>query len=396
MEYFLLFLIWIAAAFFFPGMLRRLHIPWVTAVIFAGIFLGPYGLGWVNPGEVMDFIATLGLVFLMFTAGLDTKLSVLMKAGKNVLYFVMLNFGIPFATGCLVGIFSGLGVLASLILGVCFSSSSVAIIAPMLREMKVKSRIKSMLMSAIFIEDVLSLILLAVLLRAVAPVSPIPLEFFPGALLVFLLIVFYLIPKLQEWLFSWGPKKDAFAGQMRAVFITLSLVALMAELIGVHAMVGGFLAGLILSDMLGRRRKLEENVFAFSYGFLIPIFLLNLGMTTNITSLFAPGDALLTCLIVISLIISKLVGGFLGARLAKFPSKVRLGMSIMTVPQMSTTLATASIAATYGIFSEGLLASLVVLSLVTIIFAPFLTRLILRRGKEKPSRFTVLWRGNRS
>jgi len=396
MEYFLLFLIWIAAAFFFPGMLRRLHIPWVTAVIFAGIFLGPYGLGWVNPGEVMDFIATLGLVFLMFTAGLDTKLSVLMRAGKNVLYFVMLNFGIPFATGCLVGIFSGLGVLASLILGVCFSSSSVAIIAPMLREMKVKSRIKSMLMSAIFIEDVLSLILLAVLLRAVAPVSPIPLEFFPGALLVFLLIVFYLIPKLQEWLFSWGPKKDAFAGQMRAVFITLSLVALMAELIGVHAMVGGFLAGLILSDMLGRRRKLEENVFAFSYGFLIPIFLLNLGMTTNITSLFAPGDALLTCLIVISLIISKLVGGFLGARLAKFPSKVRLGMSIMTVPQMSTTLATASIAATYGIFSEGLLASLVVLSLVTIIFAPFLTRLILRRGEEKPSRFTVLWRGNRS
>jgi len=343
----------------------------------------------------MDFLATLGLIFLMFTAGLDTKFSVLKKAGKKVVYFAMLNSGIPFATGCLLGIFAGLDVFASLILGICFSSSSVAMIVPMLRELKVKSRIKSTLTSAIFLEDVVSLILLAVLLRAVAPISAMPLEIFPAALAVFLIVVFYVIPRLQEWLFLWGPRKDVFAGQMRAVFITLSLVALMAELIGVHAMVGGFLAGLILSDMLGKRRKLEENVFAFSYGFLIPIFLLNLGMTTNITSLFAPGDALLTFSIVISLIISKSAGGYLGAKLAKFPSKVRLGMAFMTVPQMSTTLATASIAATYGIFSESLLASLVVLSLVTIIFGPFLIRLALRHGERKPSRFEKLWLGPR-
>jgi Kef-type K+ transport system membrane component KefB len=90
------------------------------------------------------------------------------------------------------------------------------------------------------------------------------------------------------------------------------------------------------------------------------------------------------------------VSGFLGARIAKFPSKVRLGIGFMTVPQMSTTLATASIAATYGIFSEGLLASLVVMSLVTIIFGPFLIRLTLQRGKQKPGRFEKLWRGTKS
>jgi Kef-type K+ transport system membrane component KefB len=85
----------------------------------------------------------------------------------------------------------------------------------------------------------------------------------------------------------------------------------MAELICVHAMVGGLLAGLTLSDMLRRQRKLEENIFAISYGFLIHIFLLNLGMSTNIATLFAPGDALLTGLVVISLITSKSVSGFL-------------------------------------------------------------------------------------
>ena len=98
MEYFLLFLIWIAAAFFFPVMLRRFQIPWVTAVIFAGIILGPHGLGIINPGEIMDFLATIGIVFLMFTAGLDIKFSKLKKAGRNVLLFSVVNLCIPFTT----------------------------------------------------------------------------------------------------------------------------------------------------------------------------------------------------------------------------------------------------------------------------------------------------------
>jgi Kef-type K+ transport system membrane component KefB len=396
MEYFLLFLIWIAAAFFFPTILRRFHIPWVTAVIFAGMALGPYGFGVVSVGEIMEFLAAIGLVFLMFTAGLDTKFSVLKKAGRDVAYFSILNLGIPFATGCLVGFLLSLGVFPSLVLGVCFSSSSVGVIAPMLREVKGKSKIKSTLMSALFLEDVVSLLLLAVLLNAVAPTSPIPLVLFPIALSVFLLIVLYLIPILQEWLFHWGPRKDVFAGRIRAVFITLSIVALMAELIGVHAMVGGFLAGLILSDMLGRRRKLRENIFAISYGFLVPIFLLDLGMTTNISTLFTPGDAFLTGLIVISLITSKSVSGYLGARLAGFSTRPSLAMGFMTIAQMSTTLATASLALEYGIFAEDILAALVVLSIITIVITPFLTKLVLGYETEKPSKFTKLWHGNGS
>ena len=395
MEYFLLFLIWIAASFFFPAVLRKIQIPWVNAVILAGIFLGPYGLGVVYPGEITDFFATLGLVFLMFTAGLDTKFSVLKKAGKRVAYFAMWNFLIPFATGFFVGILLKLDVLASLILGTCFSSSSIGVIIVTLRELEVKSKIKSTVISAMFIEDVSSLVLLAVFLHAIKPVSPIPLPLFPVAIFFFLIIVFYVIPKLQKMLLQWGPKKDAFAGQLRSVFITLSLVALMAERIGVHAMVGGFLAGLILSDMLAKRRKLREKIFALSYGFLIPIFLLNLGMTTNIETLFVPQDAVLACLIITSLIVSKSVSGFLGARLAKFPSRVSFGMGVMTIPQMSTTLATASVAAAYGIFSEALLAALVVLSIVTITIAPFLIRLIFRREDQEPSRFTKLWRRTR-
>jgi Kef-type K+ transport system membrane component KefB len=394
MEYFLLFIIWIAAALFFPRMLRRFHIPWVTAVIFAGVFLGPYGLGWVNPGEITDFLATIGLVFLMFTAGLDTKFSVLKRAGRDVFVFSVLNVCVPLSVGFFVGFFWGLGVLGSLLLGICFSSSSVGVIAPLLREFKVGSRVQSMLTSAVFLEDVVSLILLAVLLNVITPISPIPLVFFPVALLVFLVVVLFLIPVLQEWLFYWERKEDAFAGPVRAVMVTLAFVALMAEFIGVHAMVGGFLAGLTLSDMLLKRGKIRDKVFAISYGFLIPIFLLNLGMTTNIGTLFAPGDVLFTLLIVVGLMVSKSVSGFLGARLAGFGSGVSLGMGLLTSAQMSTTLATASLGLQYGVFGEDVLTALVVLSVVSIVLAPLLARLILGVETEKPSKFTVNWRGD--
>jgi len=389
LEYFLLLLIWIAAALVFPKLLKRFHLPWVTAVIFAGIFLGP----WVNPGEVMDFLATLGLVFLMFTSGLDTKFSILKKAGRDVLYFSAVNFCIPFAVGFVVGYIWGIGVFASLLLGICFSSSSVGVISPMLRELNVDSKVKSTMTSAVFIEDVLSLILLAILLNSIPQVSAIHLIFFPVALLVFFLGVFYLIPILQEWLFHWESKEDVFAGQIRTVIITLSLVALMAESIGVHPMVGGFLAGLTLSDMLGKRSKLQESVFALSYGFLIPIFLLHLGMNTNIAVLFSPGDAAFTLLIVTALMLSKSASGYLGARLAGFTSFTSLGMGLMTSAQMSTTLATASIGLVRGIFSDQILASLVVLSIVSIVTAPLLTKLLLGDTVEKPSKFTRLWQG---
>ncbi|MCK4884963.1 cation:proton antiporter, partial [Candidatus Bathyarchaeota archaeon] len=128
----------------------------------------------------------------------------------------------------------------------------------------------------------------------------------------------------------------------------------------------------------------------------IPIFLLNLGMNTNIATIFAPGDLLTTGLILVSLIVSKSVSGFLGGRLVGFPSRISWAMGAMTIAQMSTTLATASLAFQYGIFDENIVAALVLLSIVTIIITPILTKLILRYKTEKPSKFSRLWRGNKT
>ena len=148
--------------------------------------------------------------------------------------------------------------------------------------------------------------------------------------------------------------------------------------------------------MLKRRKKLQDNIIAISYGFLIPIFLLSLGMNTNITTIFGSGDLLATGLILVSLMVSKSVSGYLGGRLVGFPSRISWGMGVMTIAQMSTTLATASLAFQYGIFDENIVAALVLLSVVTIIVTPLLTKLIFGYTTEKASKFSRLWRGNKT
>ncbi|MDG6223192.1 MAG: cation:proton antiporter [Candidatus Bathyarchaeota archaeon] len=379
MEYYLIFLLWIAAAFFFPRLLRRIHIPWVTAVILAGIVMGPYVLGLINPNVLMEFLATLGLILLMFSAGADTKMSVLKSAGKDVIYFTLLNMGIPMIVGFSVGFFLGLELLSAAVLSACFGSSSVAVIIPTLKELKTDARIGSLMTSSIFLADVSSLIFLAVLLKPLVDMSPVPLEIFPFALLAFLVITLYFMPKLQNRLMSWCSDSDQFSSQIRTVFITVAIVAILAEFIGIHAMVGGFLAGLSLSKMLETRKHLQENLVTISYGFLIPIFLLYVGMTTNITTLFNPGDAILTLLIITALITSKTVSGFIGGHLLGFSKRTSVGMGLMTTAQLSTTLATATVATQYGIFSDDLLTAIVVLSIVTIIISPILTKAILKQ-----------------
>jgi Kef-type K+ transport system membrane component KefB len=382
MEFYLIFLIWVAAAFFVPRLLRRTRIPWVTAVIMAGILVGPFGLGLTVPGETMEFLSTIGLILLMFSAGVETKLSNIKKAGREVAYFATLNIAIPATSGFLLGYFLGWGILPALILGVVFGTSSVEVIIPTLKELRLNQKISCMLTSAVFLEDLAALILLAILLKPLMDISTVPLVVFPFALAIFVFVVLFIIPKLENWLISWGAEKDQFASQVRTIFISVAIVAVLAEFIGVHAIVGGFLAGLSLSKIIESRKHLQQSIFAISYGFLVPIFLLNLGMKTNIGSLLSPGDALVTLAIVITLITSKTLSGFAVARYLGFSKRTSFGMGFITTAKLSATLATAGIATQLGIFTSDILTAVVILSIVTIILTPIISKALLNQPEN--------------
>ncbi len=392
MDYLLFFLIIIGAAFILPELAKKIHIPYVTSIILAGILIGPFGFKIIDLGEIASFLAFIGAIFLMFTAGLDVKLSSLRRIGKKTLIISLFNGLIPFIVGFYLGQYFNYDLTTSLILGAIFVSSSIAIIIPTLKELKLaETDLGKMIISSAVFEDVSSLLILAFLLKSASP-GNIPLQMYIPLVIISLLLLFFLLPKIQKFFVKerkQTQKEDVFEGELRFVVIVLIVTALLFELLGLHAIIAGFFVGLFISDAI-KHRRVSEKLYTISYGIFIPIFFLVIGMRTDIFSLFTIQEHLFVTLSIIgALITSKFVSGWIGSRLAGQSNYQSLIIASATVPQLSTTLVVALAASEVGLFDEVLVSSIVVLSIVTTLVSPFFVKLF-HRKLEKYNKIILL------
>ena len=179
MEQFYPFFVVIFVAVFFSTVFKRFHVPWVVALIVGGMLISPHALGIFQPNDTLDFIAQIGLVFLMFMAGLETRLSTFREAEKEILIISLFNGLIPFFVGMGIGFLFGYGWLASLFLGIIFISSSIAVIIPSLESHGLlHKKLGKSIVAATILEDIASLVILSVLLQTIKPVTFLPLPVF--------------------------------------------------------------------------------------------------------------------------------------------------------------------------------------------------------------------------
>jgi len=390
MEDLLSFLIVISAGLFLSEIFRRFHLPYVIAMLVTGILIGPYCFDAISLNGTLDFLGTLGLVFLMFMAGLEIKLSHFSKIKGEVTKISIFNGLVPFAAGFLIGQYFGYGTLGSLLIGIIFISSSVAVVIPSLESHRIlKSKLGKIIVSSTVLEDGMSLILLSIILQVVSPTTFLPLPLFYVLLVAVLIAMKFAIPKIDEFFFSKIKKRDLFEQELRFIFVVLIGTVVLFEILGMHAIIAGFFTGLILSDTI-KSSKLKDKLHALSYGLFIPIFFIIVGMNTDITVFLAAGGALvLTAAIVIGSMATKFVGGWLGGRLSGLNSPQSLMLGAATIPQLSTSLAVAFIGFEFDLLDHKLITALVVLSIVTTFAGPFLMGWIcpeckLPEKKKKP------------
>jgi Kef-type K+ transport system membrane component KefB len=372
---FLPFFLVLFVGILFSSIFRRFHIPWVVALLVAGMVVGPYGFSLFKLTPTITFMGQVGLVFLMFMAGLETKLSSFKEFGKSTAALALLNGTIPFAVGFGIGIFFGFDILAALLLGVVFISSSIAIIVPTLEAQGVLgSRLGSTILSATIIEDIASLVLLSVLFQTMTPSTSLPLPLFYFSLLVALVILRRLLPMVRL-LFSprdGTSSRDVFQRDVRVILVLLIGTVIIFELLGLHPIIAGFFAGLVLSDSI-RSEVLVEKLRTLSYGLFIPIFFVVIGFETNVAVLFSAGGVLiLTTAVVVGSVAAKFGSGWLGGRLSGFERRESLVIGAATLPQLSTTLAVVFSGIQLGLFGQELMTAMVVLSIVTTMMAPIL------------------------
>ncbi|MFT5180085.1 MAG: Kef-type K+ transport system membrane component KefB [Candidatus Paceibacteria bacterium] len=377
------FFIVLFAGLFFSEFFFKFHVPWVVSLIIGGVIIGPSGFNVFVPNETILFLGEIGLIFLMFMAGLGTNLigSQTRQSFDNVISLALLNSVIPFLVGLGIGIFFDLGTTTSLLLGTIFVSSSIAVIIPSLEANNLlRCGIGRSIMLATIFSDVASLILLSILLQSTQTLTFLPLPIFYAILIVVVVGLKTLIPKLL-WYFSRNTRsqRDIFQQELRSIFVILIGTVVSFQLLGLHPIIAGFFAGVVMSQIV-KGDIIKEKLRGLSYGFFIPIFFIVVGSQADLSVIFkAKNIALLTAVVVLGTVLSKFISGYVGGRLNKFKHQESLIIGASTIPQLSTTLAVSFAGRELGIIPDQLLASLVILVLVTTILGPILVKFFSRK-----------------
>ncbi len=382
------FFIVIITALVFSQVFGRFHVPWIIALIIGGMIVGPHGLRIVTPDATLEFFKNLGLIFLMFMAGLHVRFSGIKLVWKESFLIAGMAGAFSFFVGTGVGLLLGYTSAVSILIGIIFISSSIAVLIPFLEKRGLLySRIGRTAVSAIMIQDIASLVFLAIALQYLFSTTSLPLPLF---VIIFIITLFIIgvvkwgIPRLQKALtHPEEENKDIFEKDLRLVVAVLVGMVIISEALGLHSIIGAFFAGIILSEAI-KGTSLKEKIHVLAYGLFIPIFFVVLGTQTNLMVFWEAGEAITILLVVISAsVVSKFFGGWVAARFAGFTGYQSVFLGTVGIPQLSTTLAVVAVGQHLNILDPNLVTTLIFLSIITTFAGPVLSGWIFRKIKKE-------------
>lgn len=361
-----------------PDLFKKAKLPLVTVLILLGAILGPFGLDYIQIDSTIEFFGFLGSAFLMFMAGLEVKVSQLRGFGKKIVLLALVNGIVPFAAGLIIARLFGYGWISALIVGVVFISTSIAIAVPAIKAAGIyDTPMGKLMISAIVLEDAISLILLAFIMQGVSPITEFPLLIYFAILIVSLVVLKLFLPRLtKSFLKQHRKKEDEYEDQLRIVLVILMAVLIFFSALGVHPILAAFLVGVLLGDVV-TSEKLYEKLHTIGYGVFIPVFFVVVGMEMNLRIFFNGGASHVLLLSIIGgSLLAKMSSGWIAGKIVKLPNKQALRFGVLSTVQLTTTLAATYAAFSLGLIDTPLITALIGLSIVTTLGAPIVLRLL--------------------
>lgn len=370
-----------------PPVFERLRLPGLVGLLVAGIILGQNGLGLLDAkSETMKLLSDIGKVYLMFVAGLEIDLEDFRKKKDRSLGFGLATFLLPLAMGTAVGQLFGMGLNASILLGSLLASHTLLGYPIVNRLGVVRNEAVTVTIGATIFTDIAALLVLAVCVSIHAgEFSPVSLVMQLGALALYAAAVLFG--------FDWAGKAyfrrtgDEDSNQFLFVLLAVFLAAVGAQIINVDMIVGAFLAGLAVNDVVGHS-PVEEKVEFVGSTLFIPFFFVDMGLLLDVPGFVTTliSEFWLTLAIVVGLIGSKFLAAVIAKWLYRYHWQETLTMWSLSLPQVAATLAAALAGVNAGIITESVFNTVIVLMLVTAILGPVLTaRFASKLSLQEPS-----------
>ena len=384
--------------------MQRLRQPAVMGQLLAGVLLGPSVLGLFWPGGehmlfpkdgsqkvMLDAVANLGVLLLLLITGMETDLALVRKVRRQAISVSLSGIALPFACGFALGEMlpqsmlpkPELRLITSLFLGTALSISSVKIVAMVVREMDfLRRNVGQIIVASAIIDDTVGWVIIAVTF-SLAQHGTIDLFAIGQTLLgaaIFLAVSFTLGRRLVFLLIRWA--NDELQGEaavITTIIIVMGLMAIATNAIGIHTVLGAFVAGILVGQSPILTRQIDEQLRGLIAGMFAPVFFGLAGLSADLTILRDPQILLLTLALIVIASVGKFAGAFVGGAIGGMRMPESLALATGMNARGSTEVIVATIGLSIGALSHNLFTMIVAMAILTTLAMPPTLRWALAR-----------------
>ncbi len=384
--------------------MQRIGQPSVMGMLLAGIVLGPSVLGALWPDlqhaifpankeqkAMIDAISQFGILLLLLLTGMETDLKLVQRVGRAAISVSLSGVAVPFACGVALGLLMpesllpdpGKRLLTALFLGTALSISSIKIVAAVVREMNFTRRnLGQIIVSSAIMEDTIGWVIIAITF-SLAQAGAIDIASVAKSLIgttVFLLASYFLGRRLVFFLIRWS--NDTFETEfpvITMILVIMGSMALITHFIGVHTVLGAFVAGVLIGESPILTRHIDEQLRGLIVAFFMPVFFGVAGLATDLTILKDPQLLLLAAGLIAIASIGKFAGAFVGGEIGGLHRREALALACGMNARGSTEVIVASIGLSMGALTQNLFTMIVAMAFVTTMAMPPMLRWALAR-----------------
>lgn len=395
-------------------LMQRIGQPSVIGELLGGLLLGPSLFGWLWPaaqtaifppsGEqkaLLDGIAQFGILLLLLLTGMETDLKLVRKVGRAAATISVAGIVVPFICGFTLGEFLPQSLLphpearlvASLFLGTALSISSVKIVAVVVREMNFMRRnVGQIIVATAIIDDTIGWIIIAMIFSLASHGSLDLLSVGQAVLgtLAFLAVSFTIGRRLVFRLIRWANDHlVSSAAVITVILLLMSAMAMVTHLIGVHTVLGAFVAGILVGESPILTRQIDERLRGLISSLFMPVFFGLAGLSADLTVLKDPNLLMLTVALILIASLGKFGGAFAGGALGGLTRKESYALASGMNARGSTEVIIATIGLSMGVLSQNMFSMIVTMAILTTMAMPPMLRAALSRlplGKEEKAR----------
>jgi Kef-type K+ transport system membrane component KefB/nucleotide-binding universal stress UspA family protein len=355
-----------------PPVFERMRVPGIIGLIVAGAVVGPTGLGVLARDATIVLLGTVGILYLVFLAGLELDLHRFARYRRGSIIFGLISFGIPMLLGTVVMPLLGFDWSAALLIGSIIGSHTLLAYPIVSRLGLVKNAAVTTVVGGTLVTDTLALTVLAVIAGSIG--GALSVGFFVqlfGVLGLYAALILLGVPRLGRWFFR------NTSGNAAAEFVFLMTVlfasAWLAELAGAQPIIGAFLAGLTLNRLILNEGPLMNRVRFVGSALFIPFFLLSVGMLVDPRVLVGSAEVWIVAITLILMVhAGKFLASVLAARILGYTRDEMVVMFGLSVPQAAATLAVTFVGLEIGLFGDTVVNAVIVMILVTGLVGPSL------------------------